>query len=263
VPTIAQLTDLHLSADPEARFRGLDPWACLDALLGELAGRDEAIDLLVFTGDIAHDERAETYVLLRERLGPWLARSRVIPGNHDDPAAIRETFPAPARLTEESATFIEELGAHGVIGLDTHVPGAVHGALDEGQLDALEEALGRGLPTVVFLHHQPTPVGSKWIDHSMLKNADNLAARLAAGRVELICHGHTHQEVEGTLAGVRVVGTPSTAAQFKPGSLLPLLDRGAAPGLRLIRLEDDGVRSEVLRCDAPELRTVGRVAVGR
>jgi hypothetical protein len=62
-----------------------------------------------------------------------------------------------------------------------------------------------------------------------------------------LCHGHAHQDHRATLQGVDVVGTPSTSVQFRPRSVLPLLDRGQNAGFRRFRLTAQDVQSELIR----------------
>jgi predicted MPP superfamily phosphohydrolase len=49
-------------------------------------------DLLVLSGDTAHDEEPATYESVRKELGDLAGRVRVIPGNHDDRQALRDVF---------------------------------------------------------------------------------------------------------------------------------------------------------------------------
>ena len=49
-------------------------------------------DHVVVTGDHTHDELPETYAAVRELLEPFLDRLWLLPGNHDDRAALRAAF---------------------------------------------------------------------------------------------------------------------------------------------------------------------------
>src|SRR5436190_18417540 len=90
---ILQLTDCHLFADPKAELRGVATWPRFQAVLQDVRRRFPDFDLLVLSGDTAHDECLATYQAVRQSLGEWSERVRIIPGNHDDRAAMRRVFP--------------------------------------------------------------------------------------------------------------------------------------------------------------------------
>ena len=91
VVRVAQFSDLHLVGKPGTSCKGIDTWAQLKKMLSNLSSQ-EAVDALVLTGDIAHDEQYSTYVQLREILEEYNLPYWVIPGNHDSPEFIREVF---------------------------------------------------------------------------------------------------------------------------------------------------------------------------
>ena len=63
---ILQLTDLHLFADPARRLRGVLPEQTLRDVLDHLAESEDEFSAVVLTGDLAHDELAETYGIVSE-----------------------------------------------------------------------------------------------------------------------------------------------------------------------------------------------------
>ena len=94
--TIVQLTDCHLFSDRGGEVNGVATWPRLDAVLaGGSHRRTPDLDLLVVTGDTATDEAPATYEAVREALGDWVRRLRIVPGNHDDRALLRRVFPQP------------------------------------------------------------------------------------------------------------------------------------------------------------------------
>src|SRR5690606_5093006 len=129
-------------------------------VLEHVRNHAEGWDVLVLTGDLAHDELAETYAMLREELGDWLPRCRLVPGNHDNRAGLREVFPEIVLGTGEFLSFQETVGDWQILGLDSHQPGEVAGRIAEEQLDWLARELGQfsNQPTLLFLHHPPVSV---------------------------------------------------------------------------------------------------------
>ncbi len=81
---ILQLTDMHLFSDPSRRMRGVPPNDCLVDVLAHVKSSKLNPDMIVLSGDLAHDEQRSTYQLLRSQVEPWVKRLVIIPGNHDD-----------------------------------------------------------------------------------------------------------------------------------------------------------------------------------
>lgn len=250
---LIQMTDLHLLADPEAELRGVCPRARLECVLAALRIERACADRLIITGDLTHDDRFETYQALRTLLGDWMDILRVIPGNHDERGAMRNVFAERMTAVAQRNVFCEELNGWQVIGLDTHLDGSVAGRAGEKQLawfaGQLESSNGR--PTLVCLHHPPVLVGSRWLDQVGLEDAKELNTILSRHpQVRLVCCGHVHQELSIGSGRQTVLTTPATAVQFRPGTATLEVD-GAAPGYRVIELEDDGTwRSRVVRINA-------------
>jgi len=238
---IVQLTDLHLGPRlGDAR------WVRFDALLASLPRLVGDFDRLVLSGDLAKRGQLVVYEALRARLEPWLPKVRLIPGNHDSSRAVRQVFADRLLALAPAANFLEDLGGVRLIGLDSSRPWRISGALGPEQLTWLSGALEASPPALVFLHHPPVRVGTWWLDKDRLRDGGALAKVLRdRGVLGLFC-GHVHQEWAGQLGSVPVWTTPSTAYQFKPGSLIPQRER-KDPGLRLIEVAQGALRTAVLR----------------
>jgi Icc protein len=246
---IVQISDLHLFADPDGELKGLKTQAGLTAVLSDIRDRHPDFDLLVISGDHTHDELPNTYRRIRRQLGAWVSRTRLIPGNHDERAVIREVFPDLVPASGERLTFEVELKGWRLLGIDSHVPGQLYGEVGEEQWEWLAERLGRSSgPALLFLHHPPLPIGSPWMDAIGLRDAEGLKHVVRhSPQLKLICHGHIHQEFAGSLDGVPVRSAPSTAIQFRPQTRELQID-DLPPGYRVILLQEDGTFStEVVR----------------
>src|SRR6478736_4603855 len=153
---IVQLTDLHLYADPDARFYEIPTRELLQDVVAHVEQNAGRVDHLVVTGDHTNDDLAVTYGAVRDILRPWHDRLWFVPGNHEDRAIFRATFPERISGTgAERITFSFAAGDALCIGLDTHVPGKVSGEIDGGQIAWVEEQLQQHDPTlaVLFMHH--------------------------------------------------------------------------------------------------------------
>lgn len=246
---ILQITDCHLFADPAVELKGICTRQRLNLVLAALREELPRAERLIITGDLAHDERNETYAALRGLLEDWLPRLRLVPGNHDDREAMRETFRDVVETVHGRNVFAESLGPWRLLGLDTQITGAVPGEIGPRQFAWLEEQLTVSpQPTTIFMHHPPVRVGSEWLDKIGLVDVDafwDLLARFP--QVRAICSGHVHQELALSRGSTLVLTAPATGVQFLPEAETLVVD-AVSPGYRVLELQDDGgVRTRVLR----------------
>lgn len=239
---ILQLTDLHLGSRlGDAR------WAALDTLLCDLPALFGEFDRLVITGDLAaHGQRA-VYEALYARLAPWLPQLRVVPGNHDSARHLRDVFADRMLGGSPAANFLDEVDGVRLVGLDSSRRFRISGALGRVQLEWLSSVLDPALPSLVFLHHPPRSIGTWWLDKDLLRDRAAFSEIIQNRGVRGVFCGHVHQESEGLLGQVPVWTTPSTAYQFKPGSLMPRTDRRDC-GVRVIEISGGVLTTSVVRC---------------
>jgi Icc protein len=250
---IIHLTDLHLFCDPSAQLKGICTRKTLRDVLARVRARQPYFRWLVLTGDMAHDEELETYTALRELLGDWVHRCRLVPGNHDHRGHLRSMFPEIVPGGDGPLTFSLYASGWRLVGLDTHIPGQLFGGIDANQLDWLDHELAdhAAEPTMLFMHHPPIPIGTPWLDQLALHNPrpliDLLSGRL---QVKLICTGHVHHDSEHSTGHARVFTTPSTSVQFVPGTGELAVDKRPA-GYRVVVLEGATYTTQVVRCEPP------------
>ncbi len=238
---IVQLTDLHLYEQRDRVLAGVPTWETFDAVLEQVRERHADLDYLILTGDLAQDEAPQTYMMLREALGEWLPRCRIIPGNHDDPVQLRRLFPELFHDAADRLTFDLDTGGWTIIGLDSHVPGDVKGRVGAAQLEWVRALLAGepDRPTLIFIHHPPVPLGVAWLDSLGLLAAQPLVSLIEGSpQVKLVCAGHVHQAWSGEIGSAAIQTTPSTCVQFGARAEKSF-DRRAA-GYRTITLEPDG-----------------------
>jgi 3',5'-cyclic AMP phosphodiesterase CpdA len=210
---LAVLSDPHITTDPASA-------TTLRAALAVVSVADPP-DALVLPGDLAADGEPGAYAVLRAAVDPVAARLGIpvvaVPGNHDDPAALRAGMGA--------TPFTTWIGGLRIVALDSTVPGHHHGELTDAELGRLAGELARPAPagTIVVLHHPPlrSPVPS--VDLLRLRGTDRLAAAVDGSDVRMIVCGHAHHAGAGVLAGIPVWVAPALAHQvdaFPPAGRL-------------------------------------------
>lgn len=260
MPTrILQLTDLHLLADSGGRANGVPTRDAFRDVIRFINTSGADYDAVVLTGDLAQDEVLDTYNVVRDMLGTWTSRCRIIPGNHDLRDGIRQVFPelVPA---DGPITFSLSIGGWQLIGLDSHVPGETTGRIDSPQLRWLGKQLAETehQPTILFIHHPPFSVNSAWMDSMGLVDSGPVLELIRSSpQVQMVCAGHVHMEFAGQVGHTRVLTTPSTAFQFDPNANEPVFD-SLPPGFRVIYLDGDSCTSEVVRLPEQRYPPLGR-----
>jgi len=234
---IVQVTDSHLFAETDGKLLGLETTHSLSKVLDLVRDEQPVPDFFLCSGDLAQDASVTAYTRFRDMVGEFGAPQYWLPGNHDRREPMAEVARDCGALTK-----VIRLGNWQIILLDTLVPGSVHGYLEQDELDTLREALTEkpGLNTLVCFHHQPVPIGSRWLDNLDVKNADQLLDIIDQHRnIKCVLWGHVHQEYDDVRKGVRFLATPSTCVQFKTGSEDFKADT-LAPGYRWLELKSNG-----------------------
>jgi Icc protein len=212
---VVQLTDCHLSSDRSFALGGIPVWPRFLAVLKDIQARAERVDLMVLTGDVAHDGLASTYEAVANCLEPWRGRLWVLPGNHDNVSHLCDVFPAESPRRDGERVLFLRWGNWQLIGLDSVQPGEDWGRLGDEQLQWLHNLLERSPSnlaetpahphrlgslghaptsaeptgraeapseqqasvawTVLFMHHPPFSVRCSWLDSIGLADASSLS----------------------------------------------------------------------------------------
>lgn len=251
---LLQVTDPHLFGDPEREIYDVRTAESLRRVLAEALGGGAAPpEAILVTGDIGDDESEQAYLNFRAMLQGLAVPVLCLPGNHDAPTLM-------AQLLEHGGFQYcgrADLGAWGVVMLDTHLPGDPAGYLAAAELARLEADLQAFADrhVLVCLHHPPVPIGSAWLDGLGLRNhREFLAVIERHPRVRAVLAGHVHQAFDQQRGRVRFLTTPSTCAQFTPQTANCVMDM-RPPGYRwLTLLPDGGIETEVMWLRDWELR---------
>jgi Icc protein len=212
---LVQLSDPHIGADWGDR----DPVARLGDTVAAVRALELNPDAVLISGDLAHNAADAEYEQLREVVSPIEAPLYVLPGNHDDRAALRRHFGVPG-VDDQPVQYAVDLGPLRLVVLDTMLVGEDRGELGAERLVWLQEALADAprTPTVIALHHPPLTIGISAFDELGLPLPDRRELGNVMERhpqVSRIVAGHLHLAVAGELRGRSVLVAPSTYVQFQ------------------------------------------------
>ena len=241
---LIQLTDLHLCQPPGGILRStVNTDETLSALLKQIAARKHQPDLLVVTGDLVQQPVAAVYERLQQYFLMLGIPVYTLCGNHDDSAI------ASRLLNHGNVKYCGDLRLENwhLIFLDSSQPGRVDGELSASELQRLEQLLkcSTAPNAMIFLHHPPLKIGSRWMDGIRLSNSEALFAVIDHyPQVRAVVFGHIHQQFESTRGEVKLIGTPATSVQFKPGTDKVALDV-LPPAYRNLDLYDDGFDTSI------------------
>jgi Icc protein len=232
-----QFTDPHLYGSATESLRGVQTLPALAHALEQARSRDWPVDALLVTGDIVQDDPAG-YAHFRRLFRNVGVPVLCIPGNHDEPEALRRELDCEPFVLGGKIDF----GPWRIVLLDTWMAHSAAGRLSTqslAQLDlALRTAVGRH--ALVCLHHHPVSMSSHWLDQVGLENAAEFWRVLDQHRnVRAVLWGHVHQCFDQLRGDVRLLATPSTCAQFMPGTTEFALDT-LPPAYRTLQLRPDG-----------------------
>ncbi|HWM09734.1 MAG TPA: metallophosphoesterase [Solirubrobacteraceae bacterium] len=204
---IAQLSDPHVRLPEEH--------GSADALaraVGAVLELEPLPDAVLVTGDLAEHANGAEYARVRELLEPLTMPVHVLPGNHDDPVAMREHFPL---VGDGPYRYAVTCGDLRLVACDTTLARRDDGELD---LEWLAAQLADDAPTIVAMHHPPLLTGIGGLDAIGLPAAQRAALADLLARsphVRRVVAGHVHRGAFGMLGGCGVVACPSTNLQTR------------------------------------------------
>ncbi|QKZ02757.1 3',5'-cyclic-AMP phosphodiesterase [Pseudomonas eucalypticola] len=247
---LVQISDSHLFAEAHGTLLGLNTADSLARVVEKVLAEQPHIDLVVASGDLSQDGSVESYRRFEQLTAPINAPKRWFAGNHDEPLPMEQ-----AATGQDYLSPVVDLGNWRITLLDSSVPGSVPGYLADDQLQLLAQALSEAPQRhhLICFHHHPVSIDCKWMEPIGLRNPHALFEVLDRfPQARAVLWGHIHQDFERERNGVRLIASPSTCIQFKPGSEDFALDE-LAPGYRWLRLLPDGrIETEVSRVEGFE-----------
>jgi len=219
---VAQISDTHLTVgEPETAQRNAD----FRAVIADINTLDPAPDVIVHTGDIVQNGRAEEYAEAAAILSAAKAPVYVMAGNKDDRAALRAAFGDRGYLGQGPfVDYAVEGHDFRLLMLDTVNPASKKGDFCAERFARLRRLAGDPEPTLVFMHHPPFEVlvGPERFHYDDLGLMARLAAAVeGAGQVAAVFCGHVHRPTSGNVGAVPAVVAPSVAIDIRFGAYPP------------------------------------------
>lgn len=202
---IGQLTDTHvLAPDDDTTEVFVDNNARLADAVASINAEEPGLDLVVATGDLTNDARADEYDELCDLLGGVTVDLLPLPGNHDERTELRGRFPDVPWAGAEHASWVATVGHVRVIGLDSTRPGHHGGEFDDDRAAWLSSVLAEAHDgvTLLAMHHPPFRSGIDWMDANGFLGLDLLAEVVHGQPIARIMCGHLHRPMGSSFAGI-------------------------------------------------------------
>ena len=235
--SVLQLTDLHLFAEASGTFNGIDTRSCYREVLNHVTRHYGRPDIILLTGDLAHDGKPAAYRYIAESLKAFNAPVYYVLGNHDCPNAVGQVYPLAPVVTEGHCV----LGNWQIVLLDSNHNRQVacyQGEISPVELQRLARLCGEhpGKWTLVAMHHNLPEHDDRGVAIE-LRNQVHAMQVFQQLPVTLVVSGHVHQEFTIVQQGICYLSTPATGYQSrsKSGQIT-----GEVPGYRWIKLYQNG-----------------------
>ncbi|PTQ89998.1 3',5'-cyclic-AMP phosphodiesterase [Agitococcus lubricus] len=236
---VVQVSDSHLFANTEGRLLGLNTEDSLRLVLEKVKREQSHIDVILATGDIAQDASEQAYTRFQQHLAQFNTPNYWLQGNHDITQPILNIL---GNNKSHLSPCVIQYEHWCIIMLNSSVEYEVPGKFKPEELEFLKQALeqSKDYHVMVCLHHHPVPMGCKWLDTQVVRNANDFWQVIDQfSHIKAIVWGHVHQESDRMRQNVRLLSAPSTCVQFKPLSSDFAVD-DIAPGYRWFDLYADG-----------------------
>jgi len=218
---IAQISDTHIDFDNEDSASRIQD---LKRCVNDINGLDILPDVVIHTGDLAHNGTVEKYMKAAEVLEKLLCPLFVSAGNRDDRIALSTTLPNSCSILNDTSYIQYSVDKFPVrlIAIDTLSQTTNMGDFCDVRAANLSRMLSknRTKPTAIFMHHPPFEISQskhRWQFDS--QEAIILLEKALEGRRQVVrafC-GHSHRESVGVIAGVPASSTPSIALNLRLG----------------------------------------------
>ncbi len=219
---IAQISDTHIAldtADADQRIKDFE------RTIADINALDPLPDVIVHTGDVVHNGRADEYAVAAAVLSQARVPVYVMVGNKDNRSNLRDAFSGKGYL-EPGAKFIAyaiEGFPVRLIALDTLDLQSNKGGFCTDRAKNLSDLVDADTekPIAVFSHHPPfeVRVGPEPMNFHSHCDMSHLTQTLqASGRVIAVFSGHVHRPDFGYVGTIPATVVPPVATPLRWGT---------------------------------------------
>ncbi len=224
---VALLSDTHIAADPNDRFRGFSPHENLRQTMKQVSAGH--FELLLVNGDLARlTGQPGDYSQFTGFVDPLAEQMPLVVtmGNHDDRKNARSALTKRAgdiEPVEKKFVTTIDAGPFKFVLLDSLLatdvtPGQLGNAQRAWLANYIDEQGSK--PLIVFVHHDPDPQ-----DDGGLVDAERLLDMLTARpSVKALFFGHTHVYAFEKRNGLHLVNLPAVGYNFADGNPVGWVD---------------------------------------
>lgn len=236
--TVLQLTDLHLFAEPDGLFNNINTRDSFTQVLNHIQQHYGNPDVIVITGDLAHDGEPATYQFIADSLRPFNTSVYCVLGNHDHRENAYRVYPLAPITTDLHCL----LGNWQIILVDSNrqpMPGSYQGEVSQAELQRVGELIAQHPDkwTLIAMHHNLPKHDDRGVILEVRNHQQVMQYFEQRPDIKLVLSGHVHQEFVIVQNGICYLSTPATGYQSKSKSGQVT---GEAPGYRWLKLYQNG-----------------------
>ena len=231
---IVQITDCHLGTEKNFVSHGINTYESFSSVLHDIKEKCTP-SLVIVSGDISSSGKKSSYQIFSDAMQSSLIDYRWLPGNHDNFALMSRVISQPFVRVEKKENWV-------IVSLISADPKSAAGRLMKDEIENLRSLLQeyQSYFILLFVHHHPVSINSKWLDEHCISNSFEIEKILAEHEnVKAVFNGHVHQEKAANWNNIPVYSTPSTCYQFA-GNIEYFQLENKAPGYRWIELYPNG-----------------------
>ncbi len=218
---IAHISDTHIALDTDDADQRIRDF---ESTIVDINALDPAPDVIVHTGDIVHNGRADEYAQAVATLAKARAPVYVMVGNKDDRGNLLKAFAGCGYLgaNSEFVDYAVEDFPVRLVMLDTLNPSSNKGDFCSKRVARLKEMIDAETtkPIAVFTHHPPfeVPVGPEPHHFDSREAMADLTDTLqSSGRVIAVFCGHVHRFAHGNIGDIAASVVTAISTTLRKG----------------------------------------------
>jgi 3',5'-cyclic-AMP phosphodiesterase len=198
---------------------GHDPRIRLQAAIDFINTHHSDADHCIISGDLVNHGTSQDYAALAKQLKSLSVPLLPMAGNHDDRTELRSYFQLPETAMPDFVQYSVSTPTAQILCLDTQKADSDAGEFCPDRSNWLERHLTQSpdVPTYVFMHHPPRPLGLPMQDADCMENGTAFLDMLARHRqIKHLFIGHVHRPITGTMIGIPFATMRSVLYQAPP-----------------------------------------------